>query len=227
MSGERHTALVIQDFHTVFVTDAQFGTELVGQDVAVLRVDGIVELRQLGLRFRLAIDIDDFVLDLEELSGQSDTALHVVFAPVGRTHDDVAVGAALTCDELFTHPIDGVELRHLCLGALSAHRRQFDAVVLVDLLTRAVTEVIEVVGPVNGHGVACRVVEHDDVAQLHLSQAGHTAVFPLGPFEIAAGVDARDGVLCERQGERCLRDARPVAELRYEQVVTGQERLLE
>ena len=70
-------------------------------------------------------------------------------------------------------------------------------------------------------------LSHHDVVELHMPEAFHAAVVPVGPLYVASGVDDGQRVLRQRHGERRLRNARTVAEFRYKQVVAREQTLLQ
>ena len=87
-------------------------------------------------------------------------------------------------------------------------------------------EVITLIGRFAHDGVTGREVEDDNIIQLHLSQALHTAVVPVRPGNIALRVDDGKCVLRQRHGQRRFRYAGPIAYLRHEEVIAREERLL-
>ena len=97
------------------------------------------------------------------------------------------------------------------------------------LLAGSVGDGVEVAAPILGrgeHGVASRIVEHNDVVELHLAQSLGTLVAPLRPLDVRVTVDNGQRVLRQRQRERSLRLARSVAHLRHKEVVAYEQRLL-
>ena len=76
-------------------------------------------------------------------------------------------------------------------------------------------------------GVARRIIEYQDVAELHFAQSAHASVVPMRPFKIAARASDRHGVLRQRHGERRLRDARSVGEFGNEEIVARQQCFLQ
>lgn len=76
-------------------------------------------------------------------------------------------------------------------------------------------------------GIACREVEYYDIIQLHLAQTLHTAIVPMGPLDITLTFHNGQRVLRQRHCQRCLRNTGTVADFRYEQVVTRQQRFLQ
>ena len=223
--GERQVAVHVER-SDVLVGDAQLVDEFERQLRAQLHVIAVLHVVWLLVRF--AVEVDDAVLYLQSLTGQTYAALHVVLAAVD--------GACLYSAELRRVLVDelaacGVELREEVVLLLLCGEIGYLAVVLLSplLLAGSVGDGVEVAAPVLGrgeNGVASRVVEHNDVVELHLAQSLSALVAPLRPLDIRVAVDNGQRVLRQRQRERGLRLARAVAHLRHEEVVAYEQRLL-
>ena len=122
--------------------------------------------------------------------------------------------------------IEGVEVQ----GQLFLCQRVRIGTLWVDLIPYLVAHLIEIVGLIlrcRTDGVASREVEYDDVVQFHLTQAFYAAIVPMGPFNIRLALKQGQCVLGQGHGQRGFGNTRTVAYLRYEQVVTRQQRLLQ
>ena len=58
----------------------------------------------------LSIEVDDVIFDLQRLSWQTHTALHVVLATVCRTRVDDTIFLLVLLDSLLTSLIDSIEV---------------------------------------------------------------------------------------------------------------------
>ena len=76
----------------------------------LLQPDIIGILHVLRLLIGLAIEIYDTVLDLQSLSRQSDTTLHVVLPTVGRTCDNLTILHLILSDGLAPSLVDGIKV---------------------------------------------------------------------------------------------------------------------
>ena len=77
------------------------------------------------------------------------------------------------------------------------------------------------------HGVASREVKHHDVATLDLAQTLQSVISQLRLVDVALAVEERQGVLCQREVQGCLRHARTIDHLVDPQEVTREQGLLE
>ena len=223
MVGQRHIALRVQA-HQVFHCDAQILHQVVVQSLFQLHLVGILHI--VGLLVGLAVDIDDAILDLQRLTGQSYAAFYVVLATICRTGVNQSVFTRIAFNGLASGLIDGVivqwqllQRQRVGIGTLGVH-----------LITYLVTHLVEVVGLIlrcRADGIASREVEYDDVVQLHLTQTLYTTVVPVRPLDIALALKQGQRVLGQRHGQRGLGNTGAIAHLRYEQVVTRQQRLLQ
>ena len=101
---------------------------------------------------------------------------------------------------------------------------------LIYLVTERIYHLIEVLRlPLFGcaERVAGRIVEHDNVVELHLAQSRCTVVAPLRPLYVRLAVEHRKRMLGERHGKRGVRLARTVAYLAHEEIVAREKRFLE
>ena len=174
----------------------------------------------------LTVEIDDAVLDLQRLSRQTHTTLHVVLATVGGTGDNITILREVGSNLGTTGGIDGLEI----FQALFRAERIRVGTLRIELVAYTVAHLVEVVGLILGcraKGIAGREVEHDDVVELHLAQALHATVVPMRPFDIRLALKDGHRVLCQRHGQRRLRNAGAIAHFRHKQVVTRQQRLLQ
>ena len=194
----------------------------------VVELDKVRVLHLLRLLVWLSVKINDSVPDLQGLPRQADTTLDVVLAAVGRTPVQRSVSPGILDD---ISPARGIGL--FVEGTLleGCHCRQVDAGILLckEVLAHGVgimIEVIALIGRFAHDGVTGREVEDDNIIQLHLSQALHTAVVPVRPGNIALRVDDGKCVLRQRHGQGRFRYAGPIAYLRHEEVIAREERLL-
>ena len=88
--------------------DTQLLHQFFGQ--RLLQPDIIGILHVLRLFIGLAIEIYDTILDLQSLSRQSHTALHVVFPTIGRTCDNLTILHLILSDGLAPSLVDGIKV---------------------------------------------------------------------------------------------------------------------
>ena len=170
----------------------------------------------------LAVDVYDVVLYLQGLSGLSDATLDIVFAAVDRSADDFAVFFGVLC-HIGT---SGLVEDAVGLALLGQRKRVGRKFALQDLASEVVAQTVEV-GPlgIGGYGVSGGIGEDHNVSDLNALKTFHAAVFPLRPFDVAlsSAEPCRHVVLCKGHGG----DARPVVDLRYEEIVAGQQAFLQ
>ena len=87
--------------------------------------------------------------------------------------------------------------------------------------------VIVGIGHPHGHRVARREIKDDDVAPFHLAKAGQPVIGPRRPLDIGLDVEYREGVLHERERERRVGHARPVADFAHKEVIAHEQRFFE
>ena len=87
--------------------------------------------------------------------------------------------------------------------------------------------VIVGIGHPHGHRVARREIKDDDVAPFHLAKAGQPVIRPRRPLDIGLDVEYREGVLHERERERRVGHARPVADFAHKKVIAHEQRFFE
>ena len=166
------------------------------------------------------------ILDLQRLSRQSYTALHIVLATVSRSCVYHSVLLRISQNGLTTSLIDGIEVH----GQLLLRQRVRIGTLRIHLVTYLVAHLVEVVcliAQVTADGVASGIVEYHDVVELYFPQTFHATIVPMRPFNVRLALEYGQSMLRQRHGQRCLRDARTVADLRHKQVVTRQQRLLQ
>ena len=73
------------------------------------------------------------------------------------------------------------------------------------------------------HGIIIGKIEYDDIVQLHFPEARQAPVFPL--YGIRIGLAAQEAVMHQRDGQRRLRQTRPVGQLAHKQVIVHQQRI--
>ena len=220
-----HAALIVHQ--EVFVGDSQLIGKLYRELALELHLIGILHI--IWLLVRLAVKINDAVLDLQGLSRQTNAALHVVLAAVGRTADDVAIFARHVQDVVSTGSIHFFEVSALLQWVQHAHILLL-SVLLQNLVADGINHlivIIRLIALLVAEGVAGRIVEHHDVVKLHVAQSLHAAVIPVRPLHVALHVDQRQGVLGQRHGERGFRNARSIAYLAHEEIVAREETLFE
>ena len=210
----------------LFVRDAEFflGVLVEGHD----ETDLIAELHIFWLLHGASVEIDDVVFDFKHLSRESHAALHVILAAVNGARDDVAkflwhlphheASQGIAAGIFLTLLGERGLWRELSVGAV-LHLRP-DAQ-LID------HSVIVLLRMFRSDGVARRIIEDHNVAELHFAQSLHASVVPMRPFKIAARTSDRHGVLRQRHGERRLRDARSVGEFGNEEIVARQQCFLQ
>ena len=167
----------------------------------------------------LSIQIDNVVLNLQCLSRQTHTALHIVLTTIGGACVNQTILLWIGLNGLFASLIDGVEVKRIRIRTL-----------WIGLVTYLIAHLIEVVSLILGrrtNGVTSGIVEHHDIVELNLAQALHSAIVPMGPFDIRLAFEQRHGVLCQRHGQWGLRNTRSIAYLRDEEIVARQEALLQ
>ena len=113
-----------------------------------------------------------------------------------------------------------VHRTHILFLSVLLHQLVADAVNHLVVIIRLIALLID-------ERIACRIVEHHDVVELHVAQTLHAAVIPVRPLNVALHVDQRHGVLGERHGERSFRNARTVAYLAHEEIIAREETLFE
>ena len=220
-----HAALIIHQ--QVFVGDSQLIGK-VDRELA-LELHLISILHVIRLLIRLAVQINDAVLDLQGLSRQAHAALYIVLAAVGRTADDVAIFARHAGDVVASGSIHFFEVMALLQWVQHANILLL-TVLLQYLVADGVNHlivIIRLIALLVAERISCRIVEHHDVVELHVAQSLHAAVIPVRPLHIALHVDQRHGVLGERHGERSFRNARTIAYLAHEEIVAREETLFE
>ena len=224
---ERHISVLVER-QQVFHRDTQLLQHLVGDFLARLQGYRIGILHIVGLLVGLAVEIDDMVLDLEGLSGQSHTALHIVLTTVGRTAADVAKIRGHAGQIVAAQPVDFTIVAALLHRVHAAHIGRSTVLLLIEVGAEAVDHRV-VLGGIALFGedaVAGRIVEHHNVIKLHMAQALHAAIVPVGPGDVAVGIDYGQRVLGERHGERGLRDAGAIAHLAHKEIVAREQTLL-
>ena len=220
---ERHVAHGIQA-HDVFVGNAELAHYVFGQRLAQL--DVVCVLHVVGLLVWLAVKVHYAVLYLQRLAGQSHAPLDVVLAAVGRARYHLAILAGVVGYVLPACAVHGVVVSH----ALLCRERVGGGALARYLVAQRVAQRVEVHGLVLRRGaqrVARGVVEHHYVVELNVAEAFYAAVVPVGPLYVRLALNHGQRVLRERHGERRLGYSRAVAHLAHEEVVAGEERLLE
>ena len=224
--GQRHGAALVE-IAQVFHGDTQIFQHVIGQ--IALELDIIEVLHIVGLLIGLAVEVDDAVLDLQCLSRQADATLDIVLAAVGRTVVDHAILHWVLLDISASQVVDHIEIVELSLPVERGRIDGIGVLGLVELRAKVVAHRVVAVGVLllSEDGVTSRIVEHHDVVELDMAQAFHTAIVPMGPLDVALGMDDGQCVLRERHGERRLRDAGTVAELGNKEVVACEQALLQ
>ena len=183
-------------------------------------------LHVIGLLVGLAVGVDDVVLYLQSLSGQTHAALHVVLAAVDGSARHGAVGRRIGIDDAAAV---GIQLCEEVALLLAWHLREVGQIASVLLgigtLAQSVGKTIEVLGLILvgcAERIACGIVEYYDVVLLNCAQSLGTLIAPLWPADVRLAFEYGQRVLCQRHGEGSLWLARTVAHLRHEQIVARQ-----
>ena len=174
----------------------------------------------------LAVKIDDTVLDLQCLSWQTHTALHIILTTVGRTGDDLTILCLILQDGLTTSLIDGIKVfqAHICRQGVWVRP------IRIELIANAIAHLIIVECLIlrrSTERITSGEIKDHDVIQFHLSEPLYTAIVPMGPLNIALTLHHGEGVLGQRHRQRSLWDTGAIAYFRYEEIVTRQQRLLQ
>ena len=223
--SQGHLACLVH-FLNVLYTQAKFIDEGFWE-IARLEFDMVIELHILGRRILLPIQIYHFISYLECLSWQADTTLHIVLSTVNRTPTYFSIFLRIKANILATQLVDAVEVLTLFQLCHIPKLRLSACLLLVKSCTKSVAHgiVFGLVSDIADDGVACGIVEHDDIVELD-RLGSHSLVLPLWPLDVALASE-RKCVLAERHMKRRLRHSWTVAHLAYEQIVTYEQTFLE
>ena len=198
--------------------------QFVGNGLLQPHIVGILHI--LRLLVGLTVEIDNTVFNLERLSRQSYTTFHIVLTTVGRTGDNLTILGTIAPKFSTTCSIDGIEVTDTIL----CRQRVWIRTVRIELVSDGITHLIIVVCLILGgrtEGIACREVEYDDIIQLDVAQSLHTAIVPMGPFDITLTFYDGQRMLCQRHRQRRLWNTWTVTDFRYKQIITRQQRFLQ
>ena len=180
MVSQRHITLGIQTGQ-VFHRNAQLLHEIIVETLLQLDMIGVLHIVRLFIG--LSIEIDNVVLNLQCLTRQTHTALHIILATICRTRINDAILLSVLLDGLLTSLIDGLEVaRQLLL-----RQRIRIWTLRIQLITNLIAHLIVVISLIlrsRTDGVACREVKDDDIVQFYLTQALDSTIVPMGPFDI-------------------------------------------
>ena len=116
----------------------------------------------------LAVDVDNTVLDLQRLTGKADTSLDVVFTTVSRPCVYQSIGLWVGSNMLSAGLVNQVKILCQLLLAQRVWIRTLGPLLVAKLVAQPI-EIHALVGLVAANGVACRIVENDDVVELYLA----------------------------------------------------------
>ena len=220
---QRHGTKLIQ-VAQLFRTDTIFLHHLFRNRLLQLHIIRILHV--IRLLIGLSIEIYDMILDLKCLSGQTHAALYIVLAAVGRTSGN---GSHLQALSVFAQisTTHGVNFLIQIVNQRIRHGREIRITIFLGIehLSVVVCQavILGLIRLFRTDGITGGIVEHHDIVQLHVTQALHSSIFPVGPFYIALALYHRQRMLCKRHGKRSLRDARTIRHLRHEEVIACEQ----
>ena len=164
----------------VFFADAQF-TEHTISDIRSRSLYKVVELHFRRVFGSLAVNVYLPFLDLQCISGQAYAAFYIVFTTVDGAYDNVTVHSRVGTDKVTPSIVVQIIDSTLLLACQAVHIH----LVGIHAFSFFVSKGIEIcLLEIGGYRVACREVEHHNIVQFHFSEARHTFIFPLRPFDV-------------------------------------------
>ena len=221
---QRANACLIQ-IAQVAEREVNLTNEIVGQTSTQGHL--IVVLNIVGFLVCHPVEIDDAILDLQCLTGQSHTTLHVILTAVNRAPAHLTKLLRIVLDVLVSK---GIVLVILLTKRkrIATVRRKSPEVLLIDLLAIDVAKHIVVgrlIARTESYAVACRIVEDNNIVELHGFRR-NALVFPLRPRDVTLNASYGQGMLAKRHGKRGHRGTGTISRLRHIKVVAHEQTLL-
>ena len=190
----------------------------------------IVVLYVFGIRVHLSVQIHDSVLDLECLSRQAHTALHIVLSAVHGACVYMPEVSLVHAHILLAQVVYLAVEIPLLQGSHASQLRQAAMLLFPQLSAYTIAErvILGLIRHLGDDGISGRIVEDHYVVQFD-GLGTHTLVVPLGPLDVALASTQYigQGVLHHGHMERCLRYTWTVGHLVDHQIIAHQKALLQ
>ena len=164
--------------HHILLADTQFMSQVIGNRTLGFHQITILHIIRLFISF--TIQINNTILYLQRLSGQTHTPLHVVLTAVYRTADYLTEVLWILFQVLPSQLIIIIIDHPLLLRSHGSQIHRF-----CQLLACAITQTVNIIiGHTGGNCISGRKVKDNDIIQLYIPQTFHPFIIPLWMLKV-------------------------------------------